>query len=233
MVTNKQEAKEFKDASGKAFRAKPAPIAGANPGAVEVIVTSRHGAEFSPKQPVYAAERRLRLLQIFAGVDRRVANGWSTRRALRAAARRWKGRTFRSAPGREVDFSADTLERLFYSWRKFGDSALDLHYVAPARLEVPPAVTKEVLQRAGQADVLSFSQLFKSVYSSSATALPSPRTLGRAIPDDKRHAISEVLRARRAAIAKERQAKREADRAAKRARAELERAERAARKVLG
>jgi hypothetical protein len=229
MVTNTHEGKEFKDAPGKAFEAKPAPTAGATPGAVEVrFVTSRHSAEFS--QPIYADERRLRLRQIFCGVLIRVKNGWSAARALRAAARRWEGRRFKT--GRAVDFSQETLDRIFYRWRKIGEAAFDLHYVAPPKAEVPAIVTTELLQRAGQADIKSFSELFRAVCNGSATPLPSKRTIQRAIPKSKRQAISKLMRARRSASAVERKAARQAEREIKRAKAALEKIEREAQEVL-
>lgn len=234
MVTNSQEAEQFKgSAHGESFRSKPAPTASATLGAVEVrFVTSRHGAEFSHKQPKYAGERRLRCLQIFGGVLVKVRNGSSVARALREASRRWRGRTFKSAPGRRVNFSVQTLNRLWYRWCRFGDAALDLHYKVPPKIEVSPVVTNEVLQRAGQADIKSFSQLFKTVCNGSANPLPSRRTVERALPETKRQAISQLMHARRSASAMQRKAARQAQREIKRSKAALEKAERQAKEVL-
>jgi hypothetical protein len=139
------------------------------------------------------------------------------------AARRWKGKTYRSAPGRSISLSEGTLDRLWYRWQKAGRDprAIELGYKA-ARMEVTAGITEGICQRAGQQDIESFSKLLRLVCNGSATRVPSRRTVERAIPEPKRRAIVALMRSRRSAASAVRKIGRELKKAQAKARKVLE-----------
>jgi hypothetical protein len=230
-MVSQGDVNHFKAGTGRDFA--PAALPVLSPGAVPLTAHQAGGLEFSTRQPIFANERQRKLLQIFTGVERRVKNGWSVSRALRRAARRWKGRTFKSAPGREVNFSYETLSRLWYRWQKArrNPHAFDFHYVGPKK-KVSPELDVEFWTRALTHDVLSFAQIMRDIGQETRRALPNRSTIERAMPREKKAAMAQLLRARRQLSRVERQARKQLAREIKRASDALKAAERQAREIL-
>lgn len=157
---------------------------------------------------------RLRLLgHIFAGIERRVANGSNVSRELRRAARRWAGRCYKSAPTKAICFSEENLGRWFYIWRNAGRTAasLELNY-KPAEEKLPTEFGGLLAGLVLETDALSVSEAIREISSSGMAGkkAPTPSTFWRKVPAKVRRELRGVIRKRY----------------------ELRRAERRARKIL-
>lgn len=199
---------DFAVAAARANGEVPSTPCADDPRAAALNQRPAHGPE-SFCQPSYAAERKRKLLQIFAGVDRRAQNGWSVARAIRAAARRWNGRTFKSEPGRAINFSEETLSRLYYAWRNAGRDAavLELRY-KPPQPKIAPEVGELVAGIALATDAPSFAAVIREVGGSGLLSdQVSYSTLIRRIPAKTRRTLRGLFQKRGALRRAERAAR--------------------------
>ena len=79
-------------------------------------------------------ERSARLRRMFHCIQRGHESGKRVHEQLVWFTWRWNGKAYHSDPSRSFRFSYATLSRLFYAWRKCGESALALGYRAPVKI---------------------------------------------------------------------------------------------------
>jgi len=75
---------------------------------------------------------------------------------------RWNGKAYHSDPSRSFRFSYATLNRLYYAWRKGGDSALALHYHG-GRQKIGPAQLRPLLEVCLRPETLSFGEAYRQL----------------------------------------------------------------------
>jgi hypothetical protein len=106
---------------------------------------------------------------------------------------RWNGKAYHSDPSRCFRFSYATLNRLFYAWRKGGESALALGYRAPVKIRQGQAVG--FAQACLRPEVMGFIEAH--------ARLPRPRATFYAyrlnLPPDLRRRCVRLFSARRLA----------------------------------
>lgn len=187
------------DAAGRDSLA-PRRIADPQPGPAALPAHQTGGPELS-KPPVWARERLKRLAGIFAAIERQVQKGSSVSAAIRTAARRWRNKTYKTAPGRKVMFSAETLDRLWYRYVRAGKNiaVCDLHYKAGAGgKKVGDDVALLLARLALDGDHASMASAIKAVSSEkfpNGTA-PSQSAFYRRLPARTRKALIGLCRQR-------------------------------------
>jgi hypothetical protein len=146
-------------------------------------------------------ERRRILQAIFRGAEIRVKQGCPVRRAIRAAAKRWRGRRYQT--GKLVRFSEHRLVALFYQWRRNGDSALVTRYAGPPS-KLPPELVSKFFAACLQDDTFSMAEAWRDLAATSWSVFQ----MYRAVPATKRKAIRQYHAVARRAAAERTRLKR-------------------------
>lgn len=143
-------------------------------------------------------DRRKLLARVFERVAKIQEAGGAVNPALRKAARRLAGRTWRDGRSRRLSF--DTLRREFYRWLRSGrsDASLRLNYRPGTRPPMPKDCLTAFLHCACDGSATSMRDAWRKLTAARKDA-PSYNRILRALSDRQSRALRQFHRAARAA----------------------------------